>query len=134
MNRRSLILLFLGVVVLLGVSVPLWMSWRPAESLDITLRVSGEPDRRVEVRIVADGQRQKVTKSLPAEIRVRAHRSTWEVLRDEGPPEEQFSVDVDIDSLPSAGGSASDFRVLRGGISGASGWRRTRCWIASSRR
>jgi len=125
--KTTFTLVLIGIAVVCVVRVA--TLWETPQPHDFTIEITGTEGRAVEARIEVDGDERFLKSTIPAKFTVEAHRLSWEVKRLDGPEQEKFKVAVrtplerDWD-----GGSAESDRVLRGGLVGPSGLRRSRAW------
>jgi hypothetical protein len=128
--KRPKTKLILGVfsIIVLAVALKVATLWETPERQTIRIEVTGTEGRVVESRIDADGKEQTHKGKIPTEIIVDGHRVSWEVKRIDGPEREKFKVAIHTPEDRYGGGSAENYRVLRGGLVGPSGLRRSRAW------
>ena len=127
-SKTKIALAAFGIVVVV-IAVNIAIRWQTPTPQKLIIEVTGTEGRAVEANIQADGNERTLEGTIPTEFAIEAHQLSWEVTRVDGPEQEKFQIAVHTPSVKNWGGSAEDFKVLRGGSIGPSGLRHKRAWL-----
>ncbi|QDU39410.1 hypothetical protein Mal4_37550 [Maioricimonas rarisocia] len=127
-SKTKLVYAVFGIVAVV-IAVNIAIRWETPKPEKLTIAVTGTEGRAVEAKIQADGSERTLEGTIPAEFAIEAHQLSWEVTRIDGPAKEKFQVAVHSPSVKNWGGSAEDFKVVRGGSIGPTGLRHKRAWL-----